>query len=102
MPDLQQNIVFVDYYMGRGHLKEQFQARSFPSLGYEIKSDPVMENALTPEGLLTMVVYALRLRDGLRTARGIIERALSHWDSVQLLDFRMQGRHEQNGPLPTR
>ena len=82
VPDLQQNIVFVDYYMGRGHLKEQFQARSFPSLGYEIKSDPVMENALTPEGLLTMVVYALRLRDGLRTARGIIERALSHWGTV--------------------
>lgn len=82
VPDVQQNTVFVDYYMGRGHLKEQFEARGHPSLGYEVKRDSIRENALTPEGLLTMVVFCLRLRDGLRTAKGIIERALGHWGTV--------------------
>jgi hypothetical protein len=82
VPDVQQNTVFVDYYMGRGHLFEQFEARGHSSLGYEVKRDSIRENALTPEGLLTMVVFALRLRDGLRTAQGIIERALSHWGTV--------------------
>jgi hypothetical protein len=37
VPDVQQNTVVVDYYMGRGHLFEQFEARGHPSLGYEVK-----------------------------------------------------------------
>ena len=44
---------------GEGHLREKFEALSYPSLGYQIKNDPIKENALTAEGFLTMVMLCL-------------------------------------------
>ena len=61
----------VDFYMGRGHIKECFDV-DFRALGYEIADDCVMQNALTLQGLITMILYGMRL----------CSCGLSHWGTV--------------------
>ena len=67
-PDVQ----LVDFYMGRGHIKEEAERRGFRALGYEVLDDAVLQNACTLQGLITMVLYCMRLgRNG-----------VSHWGTV--------------------
>ena len=76
------NLQFADYFMGVGHLKAHFESRGYPSVGYEILSDPINQDACSVQGFLTMLVYALRLRDGCKQNGIELFRALSHWGTV--------------------
>ena len=80
--ELPVDLQFADMYMGVGHLKSQFEQRGFNSVGFEISHDPVNQDALSVQGFLTMLVFALRLLDGVQKNGLDLYRALQHWGTV--------------------
>ena len=62
----------IDYYMGLGRIRATFQRNGHEAVGFEASDSPKFQNACTLEGLVTMILFAMRL----------IPQGLSHWGTV--------------------
>ena len=86
--------------MGVGHLKSAFEQRGYNSVSYEVTHDPVNQDALSVPGFITMLVYTIRLIDGLSVNGVDIHQALSHWGTVCsswiFVSMGTTGRKSQN------
>ena len=66
------DITWLDMYMGRGHIKDEAERRGFQALGFEVLDDAVLQNAMTLQGMITMLLYCMRLGS----------TGVSHWGTV--------------------
>ena len=67
-------IRLLDYYAGQGLILEEALKCGLAGLSFEINNDSIMQDALKPEGLITQMVYALRMEDHFQS--------LAHWGTV--------------------
>ena len=67
-------IRLLDYYAGQGLILDEALKCGFAGLSFEINDDNIRQDALSPEGLITQFVYALRMEDHYRS--------LAHWGTV--------------------
>ena len=69
---VQQDVQCIEYYAGVGRVAKAFATAGLQSLTYAVNDDPLCQDFLSPQGMITATTYAMRLVRG----------GLAHWGTV--------------------
>ena len=72
-PNLAQDLDMVEFYSGKGVVANAFRSSSFKAAKFDINRDRLFEDACTPEGFMTQLALAMRLKVG---------QSLAHWGTM--------------------